>query len=218
MTDPLPVILLASASPRRQHIVAALGVPFASAPTGVDEDAVLRGPGSPREKAVRLARAKAAAARPGDEAFVVGADTIVAFGQEVLGKPASPEEAITMLTALRGNDHQVITGVAVLRRADGAVLADAETTLVRMRRYRDDELQAYVASGDPLDKAGAYAIQHPQFRPVESIAGCYWNVVGLPLCLLSQLLADAGAPVAAAQRGLGDGRCSLCAAIGPFPS
>lgn len=210
MTAPQsPRLLLASASPRRRQLLEALGLEFAVAAPSINEDAILHGPGTPAAKAEALASAKAAAARAGGEPFVVAADTIVALGREVLGKPASPDDAAEMLRTLRGRPHQVFTGVAVLRRADGEVLAGVASTIVRMRHYSPAEIDAYVATGDPLDKAGAYAIQHLQFRPAERIEGCYWNVVGLPLCLLSRLLAAAGAGVdAAPDRGVG--ACALC--------
>lgn len=212
-----PRVLLASASPRRRQLLEALGVEFGVAATALDEASILNGPGTPAEKAQQLASAKAAAARPGREAFVVGADTVVALGREVLGKPASPDDAAEMLRTLRGRAHQVTTGVAVLRRAGNVIAADAVTTTVWMRHYSPAEIAAYVATGDPLDKAGAYAIQHPQFRPAERIEGCYWNVVGLPLCLLSRLLAQAGVGTAAAER-VTAGACTLCVPGGVCPA
>ena len=215
--SPAARVLLASASPRRRQLLETLGIEFTVAATAFDEETILHGPGSPTDKAVALARAKAAAARSGGEPYVIGADTIVALGRDVLGKPASPDDAEEMLRVLRGRPHEVITGVAVLRRADGATFADTATTTVWMRHYSPTEITAYVATGDPLDKAGSYAIQHPQFHPAERIVGCYWNVVGLPLCLLSRLLAQAGADVTAADQ-LGAGVCSLCRADGVSPA
>ena len=141
------------------------------------------------EVVVRLARAKAevvAAAHP--DALVVGCDTVVALGGEVLCKPADGEAARAMLLHLRGRDHAVYTWVAVVGGGRRAV--QVARTTVRMREYTDEEIDAYVASGDPLDKAGAYAIQHPGFHPVATWEGCYANVVGLPLCHLVRLLRE----------------------------
>lgn len=215
--SPTTRLLLASASPRRRQLLEALGLPFTVSATALDEAALLRGPGSPVDKALELARAKAAVAGPGEEPYVIAADTIVWLGRDVLGKPASPGDAEEMLRTLRGRPHQVTTGVAVLRRDDEAIVADTATTTVWMRHYSPADILAYVATGDPLDKAGSYAIQHPQFRPAERIAGCYWNVVGLPLCVLLRLLAEAGAGVAAAGQ-TGAGVCALCSTDGVCPA
>jgi MAF protein len=117
-------------------------------------------------------------------------------GGEILGKPESESQAVEMLIRLRSKVHQVYTGVAVLRRRDEKLLLDVCVTDVAMRSYTDAEIRAYVASGDPMDKAGAYAIQHPGFHPVESLSGCYPSVMGLPLCLVTRLLGEIGIPPA----------------------
>jgi MAF protein len=111
---------------------------------------------------------------------------------EILGKPADEAEAEQMLRRLRGRTHQVLTGVAVLRGQDGLGCSETVATDVPMRAYSDAEIWAYIRSGDPLDKAGAYGIQHPVFRPVNRMAGCYPNVMGLPVCRVARLLADLG--------------------------
>ncbi len=178
-------LLLASSSPRRQELFSLLGLPFQVAAAQMEEEA--EAGEAPQDMAGRLALAKArvvAALHP--EALVVGCDTVVALRGEVLGKPADAAEAGAMLRRLRGRPHRVCTGVAVVGQGREAVEV-AETTVL-MRPYSDVELVAYIASGDPLDKAGAYAIQHPVFRPVASWEGCYANVVGLPLCHLVRLL------------------------------
>jgi len=108
---------------------------------------------------------------------------------EILGKPSDAIEAERILRQLRGHVHKVITGLAVLRPRDGLSMNDISITDVSMRSYSDEEISAYISSGDPLDKAGAYAIQHVGFRPVEGLRGCYANVMGLPLCHLTQMLA-----------------------------
>ena len=144
---------------------------------------------------LRLAEGKARAvfaAQVPVDSLIIAADTTVADGTDILGKPVDEQQAVEMLTRLRGHQHQVYTAVALLRAADGALLLDACVTDVPMRDYTPQEIAAYVATGDPLDKAGAYAIQHAGFHPVEHLEGCYANVVGLPLCHLRRSAAAAG--------------------------
>ena len=147
---------------------------------------------------LRLAesKARAAAAQFDPEAIAaaifLAADTTVADGGRILGKPQDAAEAERMLRSLRGRTHQVFTGLAVYHPASGALLTDGCLTEVPLRAYSDEEMLAYIASGDPLDKAGAYAIQHAGFKPVLHISGCYANVMGLPLCHLVRLLATLG--------------------------
>lgn len=184
-----PLLALASNSPRRRELLALGGWTFQVRPAEVDETP--RSGEAPGDYVLRLAAEKARAAAalrdlPGQ--VVVGADTSVAVDGSILGKPADDAEATAMLRRLRGRTHQVYTGIAALRRTDGVLVTDLCTTDVPMRAYRDEEIEAYVASGDPLDKAGAYAIQHPGFRPVEALAGCYASVMGLPLCHLTRTL------------------------------
>jgi septum formation protein len=119
---------------------------------------------------------------------IVAADTAVVVDDSLLGKPQDVAAAVQMLRRLRGRSHQVYTGLAVVKMPDGDPLTDLCITDVPMRTYSDEEIDAYVASGDPLDKAGAYAIQHPAFHPVEKLAGCYASVMGLPLCHLVRTL------------------------------
>ncbi len=137
------------------------------------------------------ARTMADAPTPSD--FIVSADTTVVDGEAVLAKPADAAEAMSMLRRLRGHTHQVYTGLAVLDRKSGRLLTDLCVTDVPMRRYSEAEIIDYVATSDPLDKAGAYAIQHPSFRPVEGLHGCYASVMGLPLCHLMRVLRRVGA-------------------------
>ncbi len=154
---------------------------------------------APRLYVLRMAESKAHAGAAGaqTEELVIGSDTIVVDAARpgekdqavILGKPADELEAASMLRRLRGRFHQVMTAVAVYRPADGQLIAELCSTTVKMRTYTDAEIAAYVASGDPLDKAGAYAIQHAEFNPVESLQGCFANVIGLPLCLLNRCLA-----------------------------
>jgi len=144
----------------------------------------------PADYVVRLAQAKARAAAglAATQQYVVAADTAVADGDHLFGKPADAAEAIRMLRLLRGHSHQVYTGIAVLDLPESRLLTDLCITDVPMRAYADLEIDDYVKSGDPFDKAGAYAIQHAGFRPVTHLHGCYASVMGLPLCHLMRLL------------------------------
>lgn len=147
---------------------------------------------------MRLAKAKAQAGAsryPGS--LAIGADTVVALGALTLGKPVGPGEARTMLRQLRDREHRVISAVAAARvdpsTGETRLWHRLNTAQVRMRAYNDDEIEAYVASGDPFDKAGAYAIQDPSFRPVQTLDGCFLSVMGLPLPDLCDLMDEAGA-------------------------
>ena len=139
---------------------------------------------TPKDYVLRLAQAKALAVveKAHPENIIIGSDTAVVDGNEILGKPKDEMDAVRMLKQLRGHTHQVFTGVAVYRVDSESMLTELCVTDVPMRNYSDDEIQAYVKTGDPLDKAGAYAIQHPDFQPVESMSGCYASVMGLPMC------------------------------------
>ena len=182
------VYLLASNSPRRRQLLALTGWSFSVNPADVDETP-LAGE-KPRDHVLRLAQSKARALLPLAQGYswIIAADTVVVDGENILGKPEDAAQAIAVLQRLRGRTHQVYTGLALLRPSDGALLTDVCATQVPMRNYSDEEIRTYVASGDPLDKAGAYAIQHAGFHPVETMRGCYANVVGLPLCHLTRLL------------------------------
>jgi len=192
-------------------VFAALGLPFEVDPTDLNEDP--RPGEAPIDLAHRLAEAKAtlaASRHPG--AVAIGSDTVVALDGRSLGKPASPDEAVAMLRALRGREHRVITAVAAACRANETtrVWTEVATTRVWMRDYRDDEIADYVASGDPMDKAGAYAIQHEGFHPVERIEGCYLTVVGLPLLELRSVLERAGVTLGRIASAALDSLCRTC--------
>jgi MAF protein len=188
-----PRLILASRSPRRRQLLAHLGLPFRVVVPEAEEDAAPPSSGQPEEVAEALALAKAeAVAGEEREGVVIAADTIVVDGDTILGKPADGSEAAATLRRLRGKTHRVITGLAVIDAGSGERAASHVVTAVRMRRYSDAEIAAYVARGEPLDKAGAYAIQDEQFHPVASYDGCYCNVVGLPLKALIGLLRRAG--------------------------
>jgi len=145
---------------------------------------------APADYVRRLAEAKAhaAVANARTEHIIVAADTAVVDGTEILGKPRDIAAAVEMLQQLRGHTHQVYTGLSVLSVKDGRSITDVCVTDVPMRNYSDDEISAYVLTGDPLDKAGAYAIQHSRFQPVENMSGCFASVMGLPLCHLTRAL------------------------------
>jgi MAF protein len=168
------------------------GWTFTLIPAEVDESPL---PGEqPKDYVLRLAesKARAAAASVPLDALVVAADTTVADGGEILGKPADARQAEDMLRRLRGRSHQVFTALAVLRTMDGWLLTDWCRTEVPMRLYSDEEIRLYIATGDPFDKAGAYGIQHDGFQPVEYLRGCYASVMGLPLCHLVRTLDKMG--------------------------
>jgi MAF protein len=191
------LLILASNSPRRRQLLALGGWVFDILVSNVDET---RLPDEePASYVRRLAEQKARAVLPraGARHLIVGADTSVVIDGDVLGKPASTDEARQMLTRLRGRTHQVFTGIAVLRASDGNLWTDVVVTDVPMRAYGTAEIENYIATGDPMDKAGAYGIQNPDFQPVASMTGCYASVMGLPLCSLSLLLHQAGLPATA---------------------
>lgn len=205
-----PSFVLASRSPRRRELLGRLGLAFTVDVADVDESSF---PGEPPDALVcRLCRAKAAAVadhHPGE--VVLAADTIVVLDGVILGKPRDPLDAVAMLSALRDRVHVVYTAVCVIH--DGRAATRLSATDVKMRAYADSEIEAYVETGDPLDKAGSYGIQDPRFAPVAAWDGCYSAVMGLPLGLAAELLAEAGvvAPqeVSAACRSITGDRCCL---------
>jgi septum formation protein len=185
-------LILASASPRRGAILESAGIPFERRATEIDESPL---PGeSPEACVIRLAEQKArqAARDISGEAILVGADTLVVLDGEVMGKPANEDEARQMLRSLSARTHRVITGVVALRLPDGPTLRAAETTHVTFAPLTDREIEDYIATGEPMDKAGAYGIQERAGRFVTRIDGCYFNVVGLPLARVYAILRELG--------------------------
>jgi nucleoside triphosphate pyrophosphatase len=185
-------LILASNSPRRQQLLALGGWSFSVLVADVDES---QHPGeAPGHYVLRLAKMKArkSAESADDDQVVIAADTAVVDAGEILGKPMDERDAVRMLERLKGHTHQVYTGLALLRVSDGRLLTDLTITDVPMRTYNNEEIQDYVRTGDPLDKAGAYGIQHPGFQPVENLRGCFASVMGLPLCRLTYLLGGFG--------------------------
>jgi septum formation protein len=196
------MLVLASASPRRQELLRNAGIPFTVQPANVDETPLACE--SPRNCAERLAREKALAVwrtRPHD--LVLGADTIVVVDNIILGKPRDADDAARMLRLLSGRVHSVITGVCVVKPIFAHIEHDlgtqnpelqstSETTLVTMNSISDEEIRTYVATGEPMDKAGAYAIQGMAARWIPRIEGDYSNVVGLPVALVYRMLSELG--------------------------
>ncbi|MDY6873573.1 MAG: Maf family protein [Chloroflexota bacterium] len=183
-------LILASNSPRRKELLALFGWPFEVIPADIDERQRLNE--APVRYVRRLACEKAQAIAEQEQGLIMAADTIVVDGDELLGKPNGPADAGRMLQQLRGRTHQVYTGIALIDTETGTSVDDVCRTDVPMRTYSDAEMDAYIASGDPLDKAGAYAIQHAGFHPVMEMTGCFASVMGLPLCHLSVALCCMG--------------------------
>lgn len=191
-------IILASSSPRRQELMSLMGWSFAVEPSRITEDHVKNE--TPRDMVCRLAEAKAYDVFSRNiGAWVVGADTVVSLHGEVFGKPSCNDDALKMLMKLQGKSHDVVTGVALFS-PKGEKLIAAESTVVTFRGMSSDELAAYVSAGESSDKAGAYAIQGKGSLLVEKICGCYSNVVGLPLQLLSRMFSELGWPLSAQWR------------------
>lgn len=187
-------IVLASASPRRRELLARLGIAFQVVPSDADE--TLLADETPQAHVIRLSRAKAweVAARPGQAGrWFIGSDTVVVRDQVVLGKPADAAAAAAMLASLSGREHRVISGYAVHDRLNGRTLSAAVVTRVFFKDLTSREIEGYIASGEPFDKAGAYAIQGIGAFMVPRIEGSYTSVVGLPLCEVIAALEELGA-------------------------
>jgi len=182
-----PRIILASDSPRRRELMHLLGLEFHTAVAGVVEE--VRGESSPLQLVCRLSQDKGrAVSARGTGDIIVSSDTIVVLDGNVLGKPADEVQARAMLRALRGRRHHVLSAVTVIDRVRGSEITDWADTAVEMRDYSDEEIETYIGTADPMDKAGAYAIQHAGFHPVRRIEGCYASVMGFPLCHLYRAL------------------------------
>ncbi|HBS60292.1 MAG: Maf family protein [Bacillota bacterium] len=184
-------IILASASPRRRELLAQIGLKCEVVPSDVVEEAQAL---APEELAEHLAVLKAqdVAGSFTGEGYVIGADTLVVLDGVIYGKPVDRKDARRMLLHLQGREHQVITGLAVIRLEDGKLLRGHEITRVSIRPLNIGEIEAYIATGEPMDKAGAYAVQGRAAMFIPRINGCYFNVVGLPLARLMDMLNAAG--------------------------
>jgi septum formation protein len=187
-------IILASQSPRRRELLTQIGLEFSIQPANVDERII---PGEqPEDHVLRLAKEKAmTAAVCSGQGIVIAADTVVVVDDSVLGKPADRNDAIRMLTLLSGTVHQVVTGLCVFDADSRNTIVRTSTTKVWFRTLATHEINAYVDSGEPLDKAGAYGIQGKGALLIDRIEGCYFNVVGLPLAVLGECLALVHVPL-----------------------
>jgi septum formation protein len=185
-------IILASASPRRTELMALAGLEFDVVPADIDENVL---PGEkPPEHVMRLSREKAdAVAGTTNGRFFIGADTVVVLDDQIMGKPADDEEAFRMLSALSGRSHEVITGFSVFDKISGIHLSRCVRTEVMFKELSEREIRAYIATGCPMDKAGAYAMQGGAVHFIRSICGSYTNVIGLPMTELYETLSQLGA-------------------------
>ncbi len=183
-------IILASASPRRKELLERMGVDFTVRVSPLDE--TMDPFAHPADEAARVSRMKAKAVYPNcnDDDIIIAADTIVVCDSLVMGKPRSESEAFSMLRRLSGREHQVITGMTVLSEEYEETVT--VTTTLRMRYLSDEEIRAYIATGEPMDKAGAYGIQGLAAMFVVGLDGDYYNVMGLPVCTLAMILRKCG--------------------------
>ena len=188
MSADVETVVLASGSPRRRELLGHLGIPFVVRPSEADES--YAPDQTPEEIVASISRRKALAAQAAPQELVIAADTMVFLDRARLGKPRDEAEALAMLTALQGRRHTVCTGVTVRRGAQ--ILTESESTAVWFRPASEAELRAYIATGEPMDKAGAYGIQGLGALLVERIDGDFYNVMGLPLLRLSRMLAAFG--------------------------
>ena len=177
-------LILASQSPRRRELLGLFRLPFVIRVADIDE--TMDETASAYDEVARVSREKALAISRGEDDVVIAADTIVVCQGKVLGKPHSPEEAVQMLSLLSGRDHQVMTGMTVLR--GDKILSGTEVTDIHFRELSKKEIDAYVATGEPMDKAGAYGIQGGAALFAEKMVGDYYNVMGLPVCKLHRML------------------------------
>ena len=189
-------IILASASPRRRELLEQIGLSFQIIPSLVEEKEL---PGeSPDAHVVRLSLEKASEVAARDQTtarWIIGSDTIVLCDNRILGKPTDAIQATSMLRLLSGREHRVLSGFAVIDKESGQQRAEAVSTKVKFRQLTDEEIARYIATGEPMDKAGAYAIQGLGVCFVAGIEGSYTNVVGLPLCRLTLALKELGVPL-----------------------
>ena len=190
-SDKCPGLILASKSPRRRYLLKQAGLQFSIIPSNLDEDSIPLC--SPDSYVRRLAEAKAEdISQKYPESWVIGADTVVLIGNSLLGKPGSRSEARKMLKSLSGNTHQVLTGYCICRKASGRLFSETVKTDVCFKELTEIEIDWYIKSGEPFDKAGAYAIQGLGTFLVKRINGSYTNVVGLPVCEVLEFLINEG--------------------------
>jgi septum formation protein len=185
-------LVLASNSPRRRELLTLLGLDFSVRPADVDETELPNEDPVTYVQRLALTKARKMSGSAGFKELVLAADTTVSDGRIILGKPETEAEARLMLRKLRGHVHFVHTAVVVFFPAGGRIEKELCSSRVRMRAYTDEEIDAYIKSGDPMDKAGAYAIQNEEFMPVEKFKGCQASVMGLPLCHVERILRRMG--------------------------
>lgn len=189
-------LVLASSSPRRSELLRAIGLPFEVARPDIDETP--HAGEAADQYVMRLSQEKSqAVASQFPESVILSADTTVVDNGQILGKPDNPAHAESMLRQLRARSHIGHTGLTLLDTSTGKSITRLVTTTVYMRAMSDAEIAAYIASGDPMGKAGSYAIQNREFHPVARLEGCYTNVVGLPVCMVAAMLAELGLSVPA---------------------
>ena len=191
----IPSLVLASSSPRRKELIHMLGLPVIIQPSGADEWTEAEWTPEQTVEQLALRKAQDVASQRGrrhEDEIVVGSDTIVVLDQEILGKPKDDTDACRMLAKLQGRSHEVYTGVACVHIDSGKTVVRHKRTKVWMRALHDAQIERYVASGETSDKAGAYAIQGLGATIVDRIEGCYFNVVGLPVSLLAEMLSEYG--------------------------
>ncbi|SCW46245.1 septum formation protein [Paenibacillus tianmuensis] len=187
----MKTLVLASSSPRRQELIQMLKLPFEIITNDVDETISTDLPPDRIVEELSLRKAKASTARVTDsQSIVIGSDTIVVYSQQVLGKPKDQEDAFRMLKLIEGKTHQVYTGITCIDVGESRIITRSKVTDVRMKALSDEQIRAYIATGEPMDKAGAYAIQGIGSTIIESINGDHFNVVGMSLSLLSELLEE----------------------------
>ncbi|MCM3270885.1 Maf family protein [Paenibacillus elgii] len=184
-------LVLVSSSPRRQELIQMLRLPFEIITNDVDETISTDLPPDRIVEELSLRKANASTARTTDsQSIVIGSDTIVVYSQEVLGKPKDQEDAFRMLKLIQGTTHQVYTGITCIDVGESRIITRSRVTDVRMKAMSDEQIRAYIATGEPMDKAGAYAVQGIGSTIVESIKGDHFNVVGMSLSLLSEMLEE----------------------------
>ena len=184
-------LILASQSPRRRELLGLTGLDFTVRVADIDE--TMDTGKVPFDEVARVSRLKALAVQREPEDVVIAADTIVVCGGEVLGKPRDEEDAFRILSLLSGRSHEVMTGMTVLRGDE--IVTHTEVTKIHFRRLHPDEIRAYIATGEPMDKAGAYGIQGGAALFADQMEGDYYNVMGLPVCRLAMILRSLGLPI-----------------------
>lgn len=190
----MKTLVLASASPRRQALIQTYGIPVRVVASDVDESTPPDWSPQHAVEQLALRKARAVLADVRDDEIVVGSDTIVVLNNEILGKPKDESDAVRMITALQGKTHHVYSGIACIEKSSGQVLVDYRRTAITMASLTDEQVRRYVASGEPMDKAGAYGIQGKAAAFITDMEGDYFSVVGLPVSALAKLLHQLGVP------------------------